>query len=104
MITKYYKIKGENHGFMRTGVTKLGHVNNSVQTVHTFKDAPDNRYVRIAYNKDWSEIKIDAVESKLNSLCTYEAAEDQEELFQLCLGREGTRNYLMYFDRDTYVR
>lgn len=109
MKLKFYKIKQEANGFSRPRLTSMGHIHEDIQTIHTFKDAPDNRYIRVGYSDTPNEEAFKLVEKKLNGMCAYEVCSELDTqklnaLFESCKDRKDNRNYIFYFDRATYVR
>lgn len=107
MKLKFYKIKQEANGFSRPRLTSMGHIHEDVQTIHTFKDAPDNRYIRVGYSDNSNDEASKLVENKLKGMCSYETCSDSDsldKLFESCKDRKEGRNYILYFDRATFVR
>lgn len=108
MNRRFYRIIKERGSFRRTDLTKLGHLDAQIEQVHAFRDG-DMRYLRIAFNTPPSSELIAALDKKVFGMGEMEVIDsayndELEALYVSCLPREGSKNYLLYFDRPTYTR
>lgn len=106
MNKRFYQINQERAGFQRLQLTKVGHLDPCVETIHTFTNG-DGRYLRIGFNCEPSSQFLEILDKRIKSfgkltLCFN--SDDLEKLFESCLPRQAPKKYLLYFDRPTYTR
>lgn len=106
MTMRFYRIIKEEPNFARIKLTKLGHLDSSIEQIHTFKD-DQNRFIRIKFNKEPSNEVVQQLDKHINLFGQLEVVnndEGLEDLFISCLPRQGNKKYLLYFDRSFYTR
>jgi hypothetical protein len=93
---------------MRTSLTKLGHLDENIQTVHAFKNGNDRRYLRVSVNDKTPKEVISKIDKRINSMGELtkigDFSTELDNLFTQCLERNGDKTYLLYFDRPTFTK
>lgn len=105
-MNRFYKIIQEKNTFKRTDLTKVGWIDESIDTIHAFKKG-DDRYLKITFDTKPTDEVIKQVDKKIFSMGKLELVPETEDdklvkLFTKCLSREEDMNYLVHFDKATY--